>query len=192
MSINEIATAILKSEFTRKTIIIGIEGFGGSGKTTLSDTLKTKLGNAYVVRLDDFIVKEKINENSWDKGIFDRKRLEKQVLIPATSNKAIKYQKLIWQTNKLGLFNEIPKVDYLIIEGISCYHPDIAKYYDYKIWVNTPIEIAKERGRERDGSNENAFMWDLWAENDINYQNKYHPELVADFIFDNSAKIYLK
>ena len=35
-------------------------------------------------------------------------------------------------------------------------------------------------------------MWDLWAENDINYQNKYHPELVADFIFDNSAKIYLK
>jgi uridine kinase len=187
MNIDDIASAILQSGLTYKPILIGIEGFGGSGKTTLSAKLKSKLGNAYVVNIDDFIVKEKVNENSWEKGGFDRERLEKQILLPATSNKSIRYQKLIWQTNKLSEFNEIPKVDYLIIEGISCYHPDIAKYYDYKIWVDTPIGIAKERGRSRDGSNENAVMWDLWAENDIKYQNKYHPELAADFIIDNSA-----
>ena len=154
----------------------------------MSEKLKSKLGNAFFVKIDDFIVKEKINEDSWDKGGFDRERLEKQILMPATSGKVISYQKLIWKTNQLSEYIHIPKVHYLIIEGISSYHPDIAKYYDYKIWVDAPIEIARERGRARDGSNENASMWNIWSENDIKYKDKYHPELVADFVYDNSAE----
>ncbi|HEX7368067.1 MAG TPA: hypothetical protein VF261_00215, partial [Candidatus Saccharimonadales bacterium] len=75
------------------------------------------------------------------------------------------------------------------VEGISCYHPDIARYYDYKIWVDTSIETAKERGRARDGNNENAQYWDLWAENDLRYQQKYHPEQVADFVCERSDTI---
>jgi hypothetical protein len=58
---------------------------------------------------------------------------------------------------------------------------------DYKIWIDTPIDVAKQRGHARDGSNENAQHWDLWAKNDLRYQGKYHPEKLADFIFDNSA-----
>jgi len=188
MTIDDIANTIKQSGLKHTPVLIGIEGFGGSGKTSLSEKLKSKLGNAFVVKIDDFIVKEQINEDSWDKGGFDRQRLEKQILLPATSGKVISYQKLIWQTNKLSDFIRIPKVDYLIIEGISCYHPDIANYYEYKIWVDTPIEIARERGRARDGSNENSKMWDLWEDNDIKYKDTYHPDLVADFIFDNSAE----
>jgi uridine kinase len=187
MNIENIVKAIKDSRITNKPVLIGIEGFGGSGKTTLSGKLKSKLGSAYVVNIDDFIIKEKLNEDNWDKGGFDRERLEKQVLLPATSNNAIQYQKLIWQTNKLSDFIEIPNVDYLIVEGISCYHPDIAKYYDFKIWVDTPMELAKERGYARDGSNENAVMWDLWSENDIKYKDRYHPELEADFVIDGTV-----
>jgi uridine kinase len=89
------------------------------------------------------------------------------------------------ESNTLSAPKVVPDVSYLIVEGISCYHPSIAQYYDYKIWVDTPIEIAKERGRARDGSNENVQYWDLWAENDLAYQQKYHPEKIADIIFKN-------
>ena len=185
MTVAEIAMAIV-SKSNNRLVLIAIEGFGGSGKTTVAEQLKNALGSAYIVNIDDFIVKEKLTEPSWDKGAFDRERLEREVLIPATSNQPIQYEELIWETNTLSEPKKVPSVDYLIVEGISSYHPDIAHYYDYKIWVDTPIEIAKVRGRARDGSSENAQYWDLWAENDLAYQRKHHPELIADFTINNT------
>jgi uridine kinase len=137
------------------------------------------------VHLDDFIVKEKLTEPSWDKGTFDRDRLEAQVLKPLRQGHNAAFQRLIWESNTLSDPVRIPSVDLVIVEGISSYHPNIADYYGFKIWVETPMEIAKERGRARDGSNENAQYWDLWAANDLAYQEKFHPDQSADFIFRN-------
>ena len=186
VSVSDCVKYIKSKAYAKKPILIGIEGFGGSGKTTIANKIKEALGSAYIVNIDDFIVKEKITETSWDKGGFDRDRLEKQVLIPASKSQTVSYQELIWQTNTLSKPKIVPEVEYLIVEGISCYHPDIAHYYDFKIWVETSIEVAKERGHARDGSNENAKHWDLWADNDLRYQEKYHPEKQADFVIDNS------
>ncbi len=108
------------------------------------------------------------------------------MLKPASEGKAISYQELIWETNSFSDLKLVPPVDYVIVEGISSYHPDIEDYYSYKIWVDTPIAAAKTRGKVRDAGNENVDKWDMWAENDLAYQKKYHPELSADFIVSNS------
>ncbi len=187
MSLEEIANAILNSSNGHRPVLIGVEGFGGSGKTTFAEKLKEALGSAYIINIDDFIIKDKLALPSWDKGAFDRKRLEKQVLIPAAGGKTIRYQKLIWETDTLNEPSTVPEVDYLIVEGISSYHPDIAHHYDYKIWVDTPIDVAKARGKARDAGNENADKWDMWANNDLIYQQKYHPEQRADFIANNKG-----
>lgn len=136
--------------------------------------------------IDDFIVKDRIAEASWDNGVFDRRRLEEQVLRPLVSYQTAHYQKLIWETETLSDPIEIPTTRYVIIEGISAYHPDIAHYYDVKIWIHAPIESATTRGRRRDQGNENETKWGIWANNDLIYQEKYHPETQADFVFDNS------
>ena len=52
-------------------LLIAIEGFGGSGKTTFAEALKEALGSAYVVNFDDFIVKAKLTDSSWENGAFD-------------------------------------------------------------------------------------------------------------------------
>jgi len=155
-------------------------------KTTIAQKLATVLSNAYVVNIDDFIIKDKLAEPSWDEGAFDRARLEQQVLLPAHHGQLIAYQRLDWGSNTLVGPVIVPYVTNLIVEGISVYHPSIERYYDFKIWVDTPLAVAQERGHARDGSNEDAQYWGLWAQNDAAYQKKYHPELRADFILANA------
>lgn len=185
MTLQEISAKINEQPLKRKPMLVAIDGFGGAGKTTIAQKLKDMLGNAYVVGIDDFIIKEKLTEQTADKSYFDRKRLEQEVLKPAREGKQIAYRRLEWVENTLSTPVVVPDIDYLIIEGISSTHPDIAQYFDVKIWVDTPIDIAKERGHARDGSNENAQHWDLWVANDLRYQEKYHPERQADFIIEN-------
>lgn len=186
MTIEQIAEQISKDKSRVWPVLIAVEGFGGSGKTTFANKLADILGDAYVINIDDFIVKEKLAESSWDKGAFDRERLEEEVLAPITAGKSATFRKLIWSANELSAPVSVPDTKYLIIEGIASYHPKIARYYTYKIWIDTPMEIAKERGHARDGSNENAAHWALWAANDLAYQDKYHPEEQADFIFQTN------
>lgn len=56
MSIKDITSSIQQRADDSRTILIAIEGFGGSGKSTIAEKLKDALGNAYVVNIDDFIV----------------------------------------------------------------------------------------------------------------------------------------
>jgi len=185
MTVEQIATEIKQKQISHKPVLIAVEGFGGASKSTVAQQLKKALGNTYVIGIDDFIVKERLLETSADEVLFDRKRLEQQILMQVHNGQPTTYQRLEWVDNKLSEPIEVPTTDYLIIEGISTTHPDIEEYFDYKVWVNTPIEVAKQRGRLRDAGNENEVHWDLWAKNDLAYQAKYHPELKADFVIDN-------
>lgn len=169
---------------SKKTVLIAVEGYGGSGKTTTALKLATLLGSTAIVSIDDFIIKDNITSDSWEKA-FDRKRLEEQVLRPATDGRIVRYQRLLWKTNELSEFVALPVSHYLIVEGISSYHPSIAHYYDYRLWIHAHIETAKFRGQRRDQGNENEFHWGKWAKNDIAYQQQYHPERKADAIVDN-------
>lgn len=185
MTLDKIVDDIKALHSSRKPLLIAIDGFGGSGKSTIAIQLQELLGSAYVIGMDSFIIKEKLDDMSADKTAFDRQRLIQEVLLPARNDKEIIYRHLEWDTNTLSHHIAVPNIKYLIVEGISATHPDIADYFDYKIWVDVPIEIAKKRGKLRDSGNENRDKWDLWAHNDIAYKEKYHPDLNADSIISN-------
>lgn len=186
MTLEAVVEKIKHNNKAHKPILIAIGDFGGSGKTTFAEKLKTALGDAYVVNIDDFILKEQAKSVADWEDSFERTRLREQVLGPASAGERIIYQKLEWADDRLGARIEVPNVDYLIVEGISSYHPDIASYYDYKIWVDTPIEVARDRGKARDVGNENEHLWDDWAKVDLVYQERYHPEQVADITVKGS------
>ncbi len=180
MTLEEIVTNIKQAKHSNKPTLIAIDGFGGAGKTTFAKKLRDALGNSYIIQHDDFTIKEKLTLVSPDMESYDRARLEEQVLIPGSKGEIIKYQRLDWPTNTLSDLEEVPPADYLIIEGISSYFPNIADYYDFKIWIDTPIETASKRGKENDAGTENEQYWDLWSKNDLSYKAKYRPENVAD------------
>jgi uridine kinase len=187
MDINGITSEIEKAK-SDKPILIAIEGFGGSGKSTLAEKLKNGLPNSEVIKIDSFIIKENAqNAQPWEE-VFDKKRLEEQVLKPASQDLPVTYQKFDWVNNRLGADVMLSHFKYLIVDGITSYIPELEHYYNFKIWVNTPIDIAKSRGKNQDADNENAGLWDKWAKCDLVYQEKYHPEKRADFVIDNSKE----
>lgn len=189
MTVQEIAAKITKSAPPRTPVLIAVEGFGGSGKSTFAANLKTVLGDAFVISIDCFYLKDKISDAT--KSNFDRARLERQVLMPLKNGSPAAYRRLDWDTNRLSEPIKVPEVRYVIIEGVSSTDPDIASYYDFKIWIETPMNVAKARGslRDRDLGADHDNLWDQWTSTYLEYKNLQHPEKRADFIYDNSENL---
>jgi uridine kinase len=141
--------------------------------------------HTFIVEIDDFFLKDaKSNAN---KSNFDRARLKEQVLIPLRKGRSAAYQKLLWDTNTLSDFQKIPPSRYVIIDGVSSLHPDIAEYIDYKIWVDTPADVAKERmvKRDKDLGDEHGELWDHWTKSFQMYKDLHKPELRADLVVNH-------
>src|SRR3989338_4262660 len=67
-----------------KTLLIGIDGFGGAGKTALSTYLHDNLPNSTIVQLDDFYLPTL--------GRADRGRVIDQILTPLEKDMTITYE----------------------------------------------------------------------------------------------------
>ncbi|UFS59444.1 uridine kinase family protein [Subtercola endophyticus] len=165
--------------------IVGVDGFGGSGKTTLVVRLVKELGDSAIVAMDDFVVKKAIDDSSWE-HVWDRNRLARQVLEPLAHGHRSAYEPLDWESGGFGAPIDLPDARYVFIEGITSLHPTLRHFYDSSVWVNTPIEIAMNRGQARDAGNENERGWKQWAQNDLHYLSETRPDQFADAVIENA------
>ncbi|HSW36897.1 MAG TPA: hypothetical protein VLG37_00850 [Candidatus Saccharimonadales bacterium] len=171
-----------------RPLIIAISGFGGSGKTMLAKWLEEQLEDSAVVCIDSFSNHEWRRSSEWDN--FDRKRFEQEVLKPAQTNHfPLVFSHVPWPGHPAENPINISEVKYLIVEGCSVLHPGLLKYYDFKVWINCPLETATERAMWRDRfvhKDEHDHLWqNIWMPNDQDFFDKYQPSLKADFIFNN-------
>lgn len=186
MTITEVAAKVKRQNFKQKPVIIAIDGFGGAGKTTFAKSLQTELQSATIVEVDDFFLFGV--KSDADKSNFDRARLKEQVLEPIKQGKKASYQKSIDENNPLSEYFAVPEVDFLILEGVSSFHPDIADYIDYKIWLDTPADHAKKRMMDRDkalGKDHGEQLWSHWTNSYQDYKTLHRPELSADLIVNH-------
>lgn len=153
MDINQVLERIKEIKPKHKTILIGIDGRGGAGKSTLVNQLKDGLDNCQIIQMDDFYFPSD-NRKRDDDFNFDWKRLEEEVLIPLSSNRQAKYQRYDWKKDVLAEWHEIPIGGIVIIEGCYSIRKELIKYYDLTIWLDTSKDEAIERGIKRDIKNE--------------------------------------
>jgi uridine kinase len=62
-------------------------------------------------------------------------------------------------------------------------HPDLLKFYDFKIWVDCPLDIATQRGikRDQEWGNDHDDLWlNIWMPNERDFMTKHRPDLAAD------------
>lgn len=171
----------------QSTLLIGIDGCGASGKSTLAFKLKEACPNVTIVHMDDFYFPSSklINTHPKQKPIgadYDWKRILNQVLEPLSQNKEGIYQRYDWETDDLREWHTVPVGGIVVVEGVYSIRKELANKYDFKIWVDCPRETRLARGLIRDGE-EARDMWENnWMISEDIYVEEERPFESADLI----------
>ncbi len=187
--INKIISEIGK--LNKPNLVIGIDGCGGSGKTTFALELLKNLPGTYLIHMDDFYKPKKFrneqDQNSETGSFFDWERLEEEVLKPFSVNGKINFRKYNWQHDSLSDWFNIPFGFNIIIEGVYSTRKELAVYYDLKIWIDCKKETRLKRGIERDGLNMKEYWEKVWMKQEDEYLKNHKPDLAAEIIINGDT-----
>ncbi|MDD8002667.1 uridine kinase family protein [Bacillus cereus] len=172
-------------------LIIGIDGCGGAGKSTLANKIKSNFSTVTIVHMDDFYLPSAkiVNEHPTNKSIgadFDWKRLLQEVLDPISNGIEGCYKRYDWETDSLAESHTVSANGIVIIEGVYATRQELAGMYDLKIWVNCPRETRIKRGIARDGEAARDMWENNWMVAEDMYAEIHKPHEFADFIIDGT------
>jgi uridine kinase len=168
-------------------LIVAIDGYAGSGKTTVANFIAKQNPYALIVHLDDFIChwedRKKMIKSTKDKPeVFERSwyrydDLEKLIRAFKTRNKdSIKFKTYNYNKNDFGPFKffDLSK-RILVIDGIFLFHPihKINKEWDKTVYLDVDLVKADKKIIAREKKK--------WGKN---YLPESHP--------DNWVKYYKK
>lgn len=180
---DKIIDAIKKLVEPNKTVIIGIDGLGGSGKSTISEVIKNTLINddinTVLLHIDDFIHPRNVryNENyeEWECYKYLQWRYDyliKEIIKPVKKGRAFSGKIEIYdKENDTYIMQdlEIPLGTVVIIEGIFLQRKELAGIFDYMVYIDVSEKERLERVIKRD-----SYIGD---EGQIRkkYENRYFP-----------------
>jgi len=146
VTLDDLASDILRREPLGGTRIVGIDGPSGSGKSTLARRLANRV-TAEIVQIDDFL--------SW--GDLDSwwPRFEAEVITPLLNGDDVTYRVRDWIGDEFGDgldgWKTVTWSPTVLIEGLTSTRAAIATRLAYRIWVDAPESVRLERGVQRDG-----------------------------------------
>jgi uridine kinase len=163
--------------------IVGVDGGGGAGKSTLAAELSDCLPKSACVEFDDFYRTLPTGspirkELCW---FFDWRRLRNDVLLPVRRRELANYRTWDWNNGRLGDQKKtVEPPRFLIVEGISVLRRELRSFIDFAIWVETPAELRLQRGIDRDGEAALQRWTDFWMAEEARYFEAHRPDAFAD------------
>ncbi len=186
---------------SKRTVIVGIDGLGGAGKSTVSELLLARLksdgNNIILLHIDDFIHTRAVRYNSdyapWECYYNLQWRYDyliKEIIEPVRAGLEVNKDIELYNKDNDTYITEhlnIPVGSIVIIEGVFLQRSEIRHVFDYMIYMDISEETRLSRVLRRDGY--------IGNEDDIRekYENRYFPaerhyvstcspQLNADFI----------
>jgi pantothenate kinase len=158
--------------------IIAVDGRSASGKTTFATQLAKQL-DAPLVHTDDI---------AWNHSFFDWWELAiVHILEPFKCNQTIHWTPEAWLTHGREGAIIVPIAPILIFEGVSATRVELQPWIDFPIWIETDIELAEQRGLERDGESGRDF-WFEWQAVERSFLEKDQPWTRAKKIVDGMTE----
>lgn len=165
--------------------IVGIDGGGGAGKSTLARRLADAADDAACVQIDDFYRPEPDDsdlrrEPCW---FFDWRRVRDEVLVPASRGERAVFRPYDWDEDALSKDEVCVEADgVVILEGISALRRELRDWNDFGIWVDAPADLRLQRGLERDGQAARTQWVDHWMPEEERYFEAHRPKEFADVV----------
>jgi uridine kinase len=191
-SYSEFVTMLHQLDRKVKTLLLAVDGYGASGKSTFAKSVAVACLEANIVQMDDFylpsserlpreIVLTRIGAD------FDWERLQLQVIMPLCQNKPGCYQRYDWGRDALAEWHEVPVGGIVIVEGCYSMQAELLPLYDFSVWVDCPRQLRLERGIARDGEKVRELWEKYWMPAEDFYISSYHPEQKANLVIDGSG-----
>jgi len=125
--------------------LIGIDGRGGAGKSTLVERLRAAVPRSAVVHTDDVAS----NHAFFDWG----GALIENVLRPLHRGEAVEFRPLAWiEHDRPGTIRVPAGRDVVWIEGTGIIRAELAPWIDASIWVQGDLDEQERRLVARDGN----------------------------------------
>ena len=170
-----------------RPVVVGIDGHGGAGKTTLARALSDALG-AQVVHTDDFAGFE--GAAGWHLELVER------VLRPAADGAgALSYRPASrWPGHEPDPVIDLPVTPVVILEGVTSLRRELRPWIDLGVFVDAPRELCLARGLERDAALEPdraalEALWRAWLSGEDEYFADHEPARHARFVVDGAAPL---
>lgn len=183
MEINAFYQKIKSLHRTDRTLLVGIDGLGGAGKSTIADGLMHMLEEAgypaVLLHMDDLIHPRCVRYNAeypeWECYYYLQWRYDlllSKVLHPARSGQSVdtvlEFYQLAGDSYRLRTV-QIPVGSIVIVEGIFLQRKELAGMFDLTAYVDVPEEVRLQRVLQRDG-----YIGDS-SEIQAKYERRYFP-----------------
>ena len=199
--------AVIAARVADHPIRVAIDGIDASGKTTLADDLVEPLrARGYpVIRasIDDFHQPADVRrrrgifsaEGYYDDA-FDYEGLKMTLLEPLGAAGSGRYCTAVYDYRTETVVDaEWRRADprsILLMDGVFLQRPELNAYWDVRIWVDVPFDVAFERALKRDGElfGSVEILTERYTKRYFPAQDMYfsrcQPQKNADLIVENS------
>jgi uridine kinase len=186
--IEEAAAAVLArapEPTETRPILIGIDGLGGAGKTTLAAAIAEARPDVQVVHGDDFYGPEERDWLSWTakegyERYFDHQRLASELLEPLRDGRPGRFRRYDWGENALGEWVEVAPHGLVVVEGVYLLRPQLRRAWDLTVFVEAPRGIRGARLQAR--GQDDAGWIDRWMAAEDFYERVLDPAGLADLV----------
>lgn len=165
-----------------RPVVVGVSGFCGSGKSTLTKALVAAVPGAVRMRGDDFLDPAQSHARSDDWSGVERVRLRDTVLEPFRAAAGGSFRRYDWSSRGLGREEPLPAGEVLVVDLIGLFHPAALPAIDLTVWCDVDLETAAVRGQQRDRAlgRDHERLWnDVWIPNERDFVTRFDPRSAA-------------